>query len=69
MFKKSKWQEWYDSLPEHTRIYLEKQPIWHDRDLFKVGIASVIVGFAIGFLVGYESAWRPVMQCFKPLIG
>ena len=44
----SKWQQWYDSLPEHTKIYLKNQPVWHDSDMWRAGI----VGFVIGCLVG-----------------
>ena len=44
----SKFQEWYDSLPEHTKTYLKSQPVWHDRDMFK----ALTVGFAIGLVVG-----------------
>lgn len=69
MFKKSKWESWYDSLPNHTKKYLEKQPVWHDRDLFKVAGIAIIIGFAVGFLFGYESALKPVVDCFRPLIG
>jgi len=44
----SKFQAWYDSLPEHTKTYLKSQPVWHDRDMFK----ALAVGFAIGLVVG-----------------
>jgi hypothetical protein len=44
----SKFQAWYDNLPEHTKTYLKSQPIWHDRDLFKAGLFGVIVGVLIG---------------------
>ena len=43
-----KWTRWYDSLPEHTKQYLKKQPIWHDCDL----AISLGIGFAIGLVVG-----------------
>jgi hypothetical protein len=44
----SKFQAWYDSLPEHTKTYLKSQPVWHDRDMFK----ALAVGFAMGLVVG-----------------
>jgi hypothetical protein len=44
----SKWEKWHSSLPEHTKEYLKKQPIWHDSDL----AISLCIGFAIGTAVG-----------------
>ena len=46
----SKWDDWYDSLPEHTKIYLRNQPLWHDRDLFKAFAAGILLGCVIGLL-------------------
>ena len=43
-----KYQDWYDSLPESTKIYLRNQPVWHDRDMWKAGL----VGFAFGIILG-----------------
>lgn len=65
----SKYQVWWDSLPTHTKEYLKKQPIWHDKDLYKFGAICAVIGFAVGFLFGYEWAWKPVVQTFKPLVG
>lgn len=65
----SKLSEWYDSLPEHTKEYLKRQPIWTDRDLYKSIAIGAVVGFVIGFIVGYEAAWKPVIQTFRPLLG
>jgi len=48
MFKQNKWEAWYDSLPASTKEYLSKQPVWHDRDMFK----ALTVGFVIGLVVG-----------------
>ena len=48
MFKQNKWEAWYDSLPQHTKDYLNSQPVWHDRDLFK----ALAIGFAIGLVIG-----------------
>ena len=44
----SKFQSWYDSLPEHTKTYLKSQPIWHDRDMAK----ALTLGMAIGLVIG-----------------
>jgi hypothetical protein len=44
----SKFQAWYDSLPEHTKTYLKNQPVWHDRDIAK----ALFLGMAIGLVIG-----------------
>lgn len=44
----NKWQTWYDSLPEHTKIYLKNQPVWHDRDMFKALAVGIVIGIIIG---------------------
>jgi len=49
--------------------YLKRQPIWHDRDMFKSLMFGVGIGFVIGVVVGYEWAFKPIVNCFKPLIG
>lgn len=45
------------------------QPLWSDVDLVKFSAIAMVFSFAIGFLVGYESAWRPIVNCFRPLMG
>jgi hypothetical protein len=47
----SKFQAWYDSLPEHTKEYLKKQPVWHDRDMYKALILGMSIGLVIGVLI------------------
>ena len=47
----SKWSEWYDSLPEHTKIYLKGQPIWHDKDMAIAVSFALAVGFVLGWIV------------------
>jgi hypothetical protein len=44
----SKWTAWYDSLPEHTRIYLKSQPVWHDSDLAKAFAIGAVIGCLLG---------------------
>jgi hypothetical protein len=46
-----------------------KQAIWNDIDLIKGAAYGSIIGFIIGVIVGYEWAWQPVVNAFKPLIG
>lgn len=65
----SKWDTWYDALPEHTKQSLSKQPIWHDVDLIKAAVIGAVIGFLLGFVVGYDVAFEPVVTTFKPLIG
>ena len=45
----NKWNQWYESLPEHTKQYLKGQPLWHDTDL----AIAVSIGIAFGFVLGY----------------
>lgn len=65
----NKYKDWWDSLSPQTQEYLKRQPIWHDRDLYKAAIIGSIIGFLIGVIVGYEWAWQPAVQLFRPLIG
>ena len=50
MFKQSKWEAWYDSLPESTKKYIDNQAVWHDRDMFKAAAFGAVVGLLIGLL-------------------
>jgi len=65
----SKYKQWWDSLNPQMQEYLKRQPIWHDRDMFKSLMFGVGIGFVIGVVVGYEWAFKPIVNCFKPLIG
>ncbi len=47
----SKWQAWYDSLPEHTKEYLKKQPVWHDKDVALFVSIALVIGWIIGYCV------------------
>ncbi len=51
MFKPSKWDLWYDSLPSHTKEWLKKQPVWHDSDMFKAALFGAFIGFLIGICI------------------
>jgi hypothetical protein len=46
----NKFQAWYDSLPEHTKTYLNSQPVWHDRDVIKFVSIALVVGFFFGYV-------------------
>jgi hypothetical protein len=50
MFRKNKWQEWWDSLSPQMQEYLNAQPVWHDQDLYKALLYGVAIGFLIGLL-------------------
>lgn len=50
MFKQNKWEAWYDSLPQHTKEYLKKQPIWYDRDVAKFVSIALVVGYFLGYI-------------------
>lgn len=50
MFRKSKWEEWWDNLPEQHKVYLSSQPVWHDRDLYKAMLYGAVIGFVIGLM-------------------
>ncbi len=43
-----KYQAWWDSLSPQMQNYLERQPIWHDRDLYKSFAFGIFVGVIIG---------------------
>lgn len=43
-----KYQEWWDSLSPQMQEYLKKQPVWHDKDLYR----SFFFGIAIGVVIG-----------------
>lgn len=65
----NKWDAWYDSLPSHTKEWLKNQPIYREKDIYKFIAIGTVIGFIVGLLVGYEWAWRPAVQTFRPLIG
>ena len=46
-----------------------KTAIWHDSDMVKAILFSVAIGLIVGVIVGYEWAWQPVVNTFRPLIG
>jgi hypothetical protein len=50
MFRKNKWQEWWDNLPERDKVYLSSQPLWYDRDLYKAMAWGGLLGFLFGLM-------------------
>lgn len=53
MFKKSKWEEWRERQDPKTLAYLDSQPIWRDKDLYKATAVGIIIGLVIGFAWGF----------------
>ncbi len=47
----SKFQTWYDNLPENTKRYIDAQPVWHDSDMWKAGLLGVAIGLIIGVIL------------------
>jgi hypothetical protein len=66
---KTELEDWWDRLDPKTKNYLKSQPIWHNADMIKAAAIAGVIGFMIGVIVGYDWAWAPVTQTFKPLIG
>jgi hypothetical protein len=65
----SKFNDWYDNLDPNTKKYLESQPIYHGKDILKSSLIGAAIGFIVGVIVGFEWAYTPVVNAFKPLIG
>jgi hypothetical protein len=66
---KTELEDWWDRLDPKTKNYLKSQPIWHNADMIKAAVIAGVIGFMVGIIVGYDWAWTPVTQTFKPLIG
>lgn len=52
-----------------TQEWLDKQPIWYDRDLVKAAVVGAVVGFVIGLFVGYDLGYEPVVSTVKYIVG
>ncbi len=51
MFKKNKWDVWYDAQPEHIKRWMDQDnPIWYDSDMWKAGLTGLFFGILIGLL-------------------
>jgi len=52
MFKKSKWELWYDAQPDHIKQwYDEPRPIWYDSDMWRAGFVGLFFGIVIGLII------------------
>jgi hypothetical protein len=50
MFK-SETQRWLERQPKHTQMWLKKQTIWSDKDMWIALCFGAFLGFLIGQLV------------------
>jgi hypothetical protein len=50
LFEPTPLQKWYDSLPAHTKQYVDNQAIWHDSDMWRAGLLGAAIGLIIGLL-------------------
>lgn len=48
---KTGYDNWYNSLPEHTKIWLKSQPVWRDKDMAFAAAIGVCVGWFIGYFM------------------
>lgn len=48
LFEPSPLQQWYNSLPNHTKKHVDAQPVWHDKDMRHALIVGLVVGFILG---------------------
>jgi hypothetical protein len=46
-----------------------KTTIWNSFDLIKAALVGSIIGLIAGLITGYQWAWQPVVNTFRPLIG
>ena len=51
----TKWQTWSEQQDPKTLAYLDNQPIWRNKDLYKAIAAGIIIGLIIGFAWGYAA--------------
>jgi hypothetical protein len=69
MFEKTELEIWWDRLDPNTKDYLKKQPLWHDRDLYKALATGILIGLIVGIIVGYELGFTPASQTTTYLKG
>lgn len=48
-----------------TDKFLQKQGVWYDSDLIKAGLLALIVGIAVGFMLGF-GVGAPDLSGFTP---
>lgn len=53
LLKGNKWQQWWDSLPENYKTYLENQGQHYEQTDY----LSIAVSFLLGALLGLSAGW------------
>jgi hypothetical protein len=43
--------DFYNNQNSSTRAYLDRTPIWYDRDVLLVAIGSALLGFIAGIII------------------
>lgn len=52
MFKKNKWELWYEAQPEHIKRWMDQdRAIWYDSDMFKAFAVGLFFGVLIGLAI------------------
>lgn len=52
MFKKNKWELWYDAQPQHIKDWFNQpRPLWYDSDMFKAFAYGLVIGLIIGVAI------------------
>jgi F0F1-type ATP synthase assembly protein I len=46
-----KFTRWYDQQNETTRAWLDKQAIWHDKDMAFSFVTGIMFGIIIGVII------------------
>ena len=47
----SKFSTWYNNQNETTKAWLDKQALWHDKDMWVAFGIGILVGIMIGLMV------------------
>lgn len=46
-----KYTSWYDKQNDTTQAYLDRTPVWHDRDLAFAFVGGILIGLFIGLIL------------------
>jgi len=46
-----KYTSWYNSQNETTRAYLDRTPVWHDRDMMFAFVGGILLGLIVGLIL------------------
>ena len=49
----NKYDQWKQNLQPRAREWVERQPVWRDRDI----AVSIAIALFMGFVIGYISKW------------